>query len=69
MFYGRAAQVCLDISNGDTLNRELGPLVAAAGYYGCRENYIITLNQEKSFKMGGVTVNALPAWRWMLEME
>jgi hypothetical protein len=64
-----AAQVCQDISNGDTLNRELGPLVAAAGYYGCRENYIITLNQEKSFKMGGVTINAMPAWRWLLEME
>jgi hypothetical protein len=63
----RLVQVCMDIGNSVTLNRELEPLVAAARFYGCRENYIVTLTQEKRFELQGVTINAVPAWRWMLE--
>lgn len=61
-----AMQVSMDISHQDTLHRELNPLIAAAKYFGTKENLIITLSQERSFREEGVTVHAMPAWRWLL---
>lgn len=62
-----AVQVSMDISLPDTLKRELDPLIATAAYFGTRENLIITMGQEQRFERDGVTVNAVPAWRWLLE--
>lgn len=50
----------------DTLERELDPLVATAAYFGTRENLIITMGREQGFEKDGVTVSALPTWRWLL---
>lgn len=58
-------QVCLDLSDRETLRREMEPLVAAARHFGTKENLIITLNQEKAFREEGVAISALPAWRWL----
>ena len=62
-----AVQVCMDVSQPDTLKRELIPLIATARYFGIKENFIITINTEKQIKEDGVTVNMMPAWRWMTE--
>ncbi|MDD5675814.1 MAG: hypothetical protein PHC61_16710, partial [Chitinivibrionales bacterium] len=62
-----AIQVCMDISNNETLKREIEPLVSVARYYGCRENCIVTLNQSKSLKLDGVSIRVVPVWRWLLE--
>ena len=62
-----AVQVSMDIGLPDTLKRELDPLIATAAYFGTRENLIITMGQEQRFERDGVTVNAVPAWRWLLE--
>lgn len=62
-------QVCSDISMPDTLRRELEPLIATARYFGTKENLIITLNQEKRFQQDGVTVNAIPASRWLQDRQ
>jgi hypothetical protein len=62
-----AVQVSMDISLPDTLNRELDPLIATAAYFGTRESLIITMGREQRFERDGVTVNAVPAWRWLLE--
>ena len=61
-----AVQVCMDISNQETLNRELESIVTTAKYFGIKENLIITHNQEKEFYSQGVSVKATPAWKWML---
>jgi predicted AAA+ superfamily ATPase len=58
-------QVSMDISNPQTLKREIEPLAATAKYFGCKENVIVTYNQEKLFP--AEQVRAVPAWRWMLE--
>lgn len=60
-------QVCMDLSQEDTLKRELEPLVAAARYFGIKENVIVTYSQEEVFRQEGVTINAVPAWKWLLE--
>jgi|APSaa5957512622_1039677.scaffolds.fasta_scaffold250032_1 uncharacterized protein len=61
-------QVCLDLSNQDILKRELEPLISSAKYFNTKENLIITYNQEKSFQENGVSINAIPAWKWFLSM-
>lgn len=62
-----ALQACMDIGRQETLDREMGPLVATAKYLGTKENFLITLHQERTFREGGVTVAAIPAWKWMME--
>jgi predicted AAA+ superfamily ATPase len=62
-----AAQACTDIGDKDTLRRELSPLIASAKYFGINENYLITISHEKTFKEDGVTIHAIPAWKWLME--
>jgi predicted AAA+ superfamily ATPase len=60
-------QVCQDIGHGDTLRRELEPLVAAAQYFGTRNNFIVTMSQETQIKESGIAVQVIPAWKWLLD--
>lgn len=62
-----ALQVCMDISQGDTAKRELEAIVTTAKYFGIKENLIVTYNQEKDFQQEGISVKAMPAWKWMLD--
>lgn len=62
-----AVQVCMSIAHQETLKRECEPLVAAATYFGIRDNLIITLDEEQRIEQDGVTIHALPAWKWCLE--
>lgn len=61
-----AVQVSQEISHPDTLRRELEPLVSTARYFGTAQNLILTLGQEQRFDQDGVTVQAIPAWRWLM---
>jgi len=61
-----ALQVCLDISQEDTVKRELEAIVTTSKYFGIKENFIVTYNQEKEFHEQGISVKAIPAWKWML---
>ena len=62
-----AVQVCLDITQEETLQRELEGLSATANYFKTKDNLIITYNQERDFSINGVHIKAVPAWKWMLE--
>ncbi len=62
-----AVQVCLDISEKETIQRELESLAATANYFETKINLIITYNQEKAFSIDGVNIKAVPAWKWLLE--
>jgi predicted AAA+ superfamily ATPase len=64
-----AIQVSMDISLPDTLRRELDPLFSTARYFGTTHNLIITLNQEQRVEKDGITVQAIPAWKWLLESD
>ncbi|HCE42067.1 MAG TPA: hypothetical protein DET40_00780 [Lentisphaeria bacterium] len=60
-------QVCIDISDKETLKREVDPLVSTAKYFGVKENFIVTRNEEQYFSSEGVKIRAVPAWKWLLE--
>ena len=62
-----AVQVCLDLSDKKTRERELEPLFSAAKYFDIKENFIVTMNHAESFTRDGVTVTAVPAWKWLLK--
>ena len=62
-----AVQVCMDISHEETIKRELDAIFATAKYFKIKENLILTYNQEKDFQAEGITVRAMPVWRWLLE--
>jgi len=61
-----AVQVCTDISQSDTLKRELESIITTARYFRIKENFIVTYNQEQDFHEEGISVKAIPAWKWML---
>jgi len=48
------------------MKRELEPLITTAKYFGIRENIIVTYNQEMNFLEEGISVRAVPAWKWLL---
>ena len=64
-----ALQVCMDLSNEETLKRELSSLIATAKYFSIKENIIITYNQEKDISDQGVSIKVIPAWKWLLNTE
>jgi predicted AAA+ superfamily ATPase len=53
-----AVQVCIDISQENTVKRELDAIVTTAKYFGIKENLIVTYNQEKDFHKDGISVKA-----------
>ena len=61
-----AVQVCTDISQPDTLKRELESIITTARYFRIKENFIVTYNQEQDFHEEGISVKAIPAWKWIL---
>lgn len=61
-----AIQVCMDIQDPKTLERELAPLLATAQYFGIKNCRLLTFNQYAEFKEQGIHIRALPVWRWLL---
>ncbi len=59
-------QVCYDLSAKETLQREISPLARSCKYFGLKEAYIITMNQENVFDEDGVKIYAIPAYKWLL---
>ncbi len=62
-----ALQVCLDISEKATIQRELESLAATANYFKIESNLIITYNQAGDFCVDGIKIKAVPAWKWLTE--
>jgi len=64
-----AVQVCMDLRNEETLKRELEPLIATSKYFNIEDNIIVTYNEEKVFSDQGIFVKAVPAWKWLMNIE
>ncbi len=57
-------QVCFDL-NSLNLERETSGLFEAMKKFEINTAYIITQNQTDVFKKDHLTINAIPAWKWM----
>ncbi|MBL8026937.1 MAG: ATP-binding protein [Fibrobacteres bacterium] len=60
-----AVQVCLRLDDEDVIRRELPPLAAVSKYIGIKDVMVVTMYDEMVRVVDGVTINVLPAWRWM----
>jgi len=59
-------QSCWDISEPDTLKREIAGLIEAAKYLNCDDLTIITVEEEKEIEQDNYTIKVVPAWKEML---
>ncbi|MEI6143791.1 MAG: ATP-binding protein [Mariniphaga sp.] len=60
-------QVCWNIDEKATLQRELDGLVELSNYFNCNQLVIITSSAEKEIAISGKTVRIIPAWKLMLQ--
>lgn len=59
-------QVCFDVSEPETLKREIAGLMEASDYLNCNNLKIITFNSEEEIKIDKKIVKIVPAWKEML---
>ena len=60
-------QVCFNINNPDTMNREIDGLIEAAEYFKCKNLLLVTNDDEKEIEVEGYKIKIVKAWKWMLE--
>ncbi len=60
-----AIQVSISIEAKETLKREVSALIKTAKYFNIKENYIITNDNEQIIKENGVTINIMPAYKFL----
>lgn len=64
-----AIQVAFELHEQNR-EREIGGLVAACEHLGIKEGVVLTYDgDEEEFKVGKITVNVAPAWRWLISRD
>lgn len=59
-------QVCYDLSNVDTFNREKKALLAGIKELGLKTGLILTWDERRREKHNNHALNIMPAWEWLL---
>ena len=59
-------QVCWQMDDAETREREICGLLEAHKVTLCDNLTIVTHHQEETIERDGVTINVMPAWKWML---
>ena len=62
-------QVTLDTTSPKTLKRELTGIMAAARELFCTQLTVLTGNEQWQKEVDGLTIKALPVWKWLLTRE
>jgi len=60
-------QVTYTLHDEDTRQREIDGLLEAAHTTGCRELFILTLEEEEEINVSEYKIQVLPVWKWMLK--
>ena len=60
------AQVCYKISSEDVLKREIRGIPETMLYLNIDRAFIITFDQEDIIKIDGVSIEIIPAWKWLV---
>lgn len=61
-------QVSWDISDYDTLQREIAGLAEASKNTGCKYLTLVTHDEERDIETPSGTIHVLPAWKWALTL-
>ena len=61
-----AIQVCYNLNNADTLEREVNALLKISKILECKKMLIINGDVEKTLKISNRRIEVIPAWKWLL---
>lgn len=61
-----AIQVCYNLSDAATLERETKALINLDKVLPCKKLLVITRNEESVLTLGGKSINVVPVWKWLL---
>lgn len=64
---GKAIQVSYSIQEEDTYKRETKALLAYAKRFGCKDLFIITMDEEEDITIGGNIIHVIPLWKMLLK--
>ena len=64
---GLAVQASYQMSDGETIEREVKALVALHGLHPLKRAMIITYEDEGEIERDGLRIEIRPAWKWVLE--
>jgi len=59
-------QVCFGFSEQSTRKREISALLKANEKYPVKNMIIVTFNNEESILEDNLTIEVVPAWKWIL---
>ena len=59
-------QVCMEMKDRSTREREIGGILEASSLTGCRNMTIVTLGDEEDVTDEHGTIHIVPAWKWFL---
>ncbi len=62
-----AIQVCYNLDNAETFDREVNALLKMSKMLECKKMQIITDNAEKTLKINNKKIEVIPAWKWLLD--
>ncbi|MBR4824552.1 MAG: ATP-binding protein [Spirochaetaceae bacterium] len=62
-----AIQVCYNLSDDETRNREFSALYSISRRYELEKCLIISKDTEETFLHNGLEIKVIPAWKWILE--
>ena len=60
-------QVCYDLSDFQTKDREIKSLLLASKEFKCTNLLILSASEESEKKTEGKTIKIIPVWKWLLE--
>lgn len=60
-------QVTWEMSDNNTMEREINGLLEASKVTGCNNLTIVTIDEESTIERNNNIINVVPAWKWVLE--
>src|SRR3989339_310161 len=60
-------QVCFDLSDDKTYQREVKGLLDACKFFDLNEGTIVSMDEERELKIGNVSINIVPAYKFFLK--
>lgn len=62
-----AIQVCYNLADADTFERETKALVSLSKVLPCRQLLVITRDEEQTIERDGRQIAVVPVWKWLLQ--
>ena len=62
-------QASYNITDSQTMEREVNALVKAANFLKAQKLQIVTRNDERVIQRNELTIEVVPIWKWLTEIQ